>query len=171
MAKRKLVARKPTATRTTSRGRNFSARAAATAERSTGVAVKLPASIYSAAKESANRNHRSVPKQVEFWADMGRVLDEVGVSRDELMEATQTLRLRSRNMPTRAQELVGELVRFFAEPSARVRAEFTSLIGTDQGPVYGTDPRYPGKFVEKRPDGSHVLGTFRDGAFVTDEGS
>ena len=168
MANRKLV-RHPTARSAGHRGRSAMPRSA-TAERNTsGVAVKLAASIYTAAKESADRNHRSVPKQLEFWADMGRVLDEAGVSKVELMEATQALRLRSRNMPTRAQSLVQELVGFFAEPSTRIRADFASMIGADQGPIYGTDPGHPGKFVEKRPDGSEVIGTFRDGNFVADE--
>lgn len=168
MANRK-PARNPTASPAVNRGRSSLPRPA-TAERNTsGVAVKLAASIYAAAKESADRNHRSVPKQLEFWADMGRVLDEAGVLKVELMEATRALRLRSRNTPTRAQELVQELVGFFAEPSARVRSDFASMIGAAQGPIYGTDPGHPGKFMEKRPDGSEVIGTFRDGTFVADE--
>ena len=35
-----------------------------------------------------------------------------------------------------------------------------------QAPLYGISPKYPGKLVQRLPDGTEIVGTFQDGAFV-----
>jgi hypothetical protein len=133
-----------------------------------GVTIKLSAALYGAAKERAERSHRSVPKQVEYWTDLGRVLDEVGVSKDELMVAATALRVRSAALPSRASALLQGLVRFFDAPPRDAQAELASLIQAGSGPVYGTSPAHPGKVIERRPDGTESIGRFDGGKFVAE---
>ena len=40
--------------------------------------------------------------------------------------------------------------------------------GMRQWPIYSTSTLHPGKFVQRLPDGTEVVGTFRDGAFVAE---
>ena len=37
-----------------------------------------------------------------------------------------------------------------------------------QWALYSTSPKYPGKLIQRSPDGSEVVGTFRDGTFVSE---
>ncbi len=131
-----------------------------------GVTIKVSTSLYSAAKEGAERSHRSVPKQVEYWTDLGRVIDEAGVSKSDLMQAANAMRLRVRNAPSRATELFRGLVNFFEFPPRGAEAEFSALIDSSKGPVYGTSPNYPGKIIQRLPDGTEIVGSFQDGSFA-----
>jgi hypothetical protein len=135
-------------------------------EKASGVTIKVSTSLYSAAKEGAERSHRSVPKQVEYWTDLGRVIDEAGVSKNDLMQAANALRLRVRNAPSRATELFRGLVNFFELPPRGAEAEFSALIESSRGPVYGTSPSYPGKIIQKLADGTEIVGSFQDGSFA-----
>ena len=131
-----------------------------------GVTMKVSTSLYSAAKEGAERSHRSVPKQVEYWTDLGRVIDEAGVSKSDLVQAANAMRQRVRNAPSRATELFRGLVNFFEFPPRGAEAEFSALIESSKGPVYGTSPSYPGKIIQRLPDGTEIVGSFQDGSFA-----
>lgn len=48
------------------------------------------------------------------------------------------------------------------------RARSLSEIWKGGGPVYGTDPKYPGPIVEYHRDGSFSLGKMIDRRFVAD---
>ena len=134
-----------------------------------GVTIKVSTSLYSAAKEGAQRSHRSVPKQVEYWTDLGRVLDDAGVSKNDLMQAANTMRLRLRNAPSRATVLLQDLVTVFEAPRRDAEAEFAGLVETGKGPVYGTSPEFPGKIVQRLQDGTERAGSFQDGKFVPEQ--
>jgi ParD-like antitoxin of type II bacterial toxin-antitoxin system len=131
-----------------------------------GVTIKVSSTLYTAAKEGAERSHRSVPKQVEYWSALGRVLDEVGVSQKDLVHAANAMRLRFRSSPSRATELFQELLGFFEAPPRGVEAEFAALTEAGKGPVYGTSPEYPGKLIQRLPDGTELVGALQDGNFV-----
>ena len=136
----------------------------------TGVkAIKVPSRFYSMVRERAERNRRSVPMQVQYWAEMGCVIEEIGVTREQLVEAASAVRVRKHSRATPARELLSEIVRIFESPGPAAEAEFRDLIGAEAGPVYGTSPDHPGKIVEKRPDGSEIMGTLRGRQFIPDE--
>jgi hypothetical protein len=136
----------------------------------TGVkAIKVPSRFYSMAKERAERNRRSVPMQVQYWAEIGCVVEDIGVTKEQLVEAATALRERKQGKATPAHELLGEIVRIFRAPERAAEAEFRGLIAEEAGPVYGTSPDHPGKIVERRPDGSEVVGTLRGRQFIPDE--
>lgn len=134
-----------------------------------GITIKVSASLYTAAKAGAERTHRSIPKQVEYWTEMGRVLDEVGVSKDDLVQAANAMRGRLRNAPSRASELFQDLVRLFETPPRGAEAEFAAFSEAGKGPVYGTSAQFPGKIVQRLPDGTVLVGSFQNGHFVPEQ--
>lgn len=54
------------------------------------------------------------------------------------------------------ESVLAEIIRAFKSPQPAMQAEFRELIEQQAGPIYGTSPEYPGKIVERRPDGSQV---------------
>ena len=132
-------------------------------------AIKVPFRFYSMAREKAERNRRSVPMQVQYWAEMGCVVEEIGVTKEQLVEAATALRVRKRGTAGPASELLSEIVRTFESPAPAMEAEFRQLIEGQAGPIYGTSPDHPGKVVERRPDGPEVVGTLRGREFIPDE--
>ena len=132
-------------------------------------AIKVPFRFYSMAREKAERNRRSVPMQVQYWAEMGCVVEEIGVTKEQLVEAATALRVRKQGRASPASELLSEIVRTFESPAPAMEAEFRQLIEGQAGPIYGTSPDHPGKVVERRPDGSEVVGTLRGREFIPDE--
>ena len=74
-----------------------------------------------------------------------------------------------RMAPPDGLELLTEIVRTFQAPAPAAEAEFRELIAAEAGPVYGTSPDHPGKIVERRPDGSEVVGTLRGRQFIPDQ--
>jgi hypothetical protein len=49
--------------------------------------VKLPASLVQQAREAALPQRRSVAGQIEYWATLGRIADETGLTVQEAREA------------------------------------------------------------------------------------
>ncbi|MCU0761548.1 MAG: ParD-like family protein [Hydrogenophaga sp.] len=49
--------------------------------------VKLPASLVQQAREAAQPQRRSVAGQIEYWATLGRIADETGLTVAEAREA------------------------------------------------------------------------------------
>lgn len=49
--------------------------------------VKLPASLVQQAREAAQPQRRSVAGQIEYWATLGRIADETGLTVQEAREA------------------------------------------------------------------------------------
>jgi hypothetical protein len=49
--------------------------------------VKLPTSLVQQAREAAQPQRRSVAGQIEYWATLGRIADETGLTVQEAREA------------------------------------------------------------------------------------
>lgn len=54
---------------------------------------------------------------------------------------------------------------FFKAPVQSAKASARML----QWAVYSTSPKFPGKLVQRLPDGTEVVGTFQNGAFVPEQ--
>lgn len=91
------------------------------------------------------------------------------MTKEQLVEAAAALRLRKQDKAPLAHELFSEIVRTFQSPTPAMEAEFRELVEGQAGPIYGTSPEHPGKIVERRPDGSEVVGTLRGRQFIPDE--
>lgn len=62
--------------------------------------VKLPASLVQQAREAALPQRRSVAGQIEYWATLGRIADETGLTVQEAREAIT--QFDARQMPEAA---------------------------------------------------------------------
>lgn len=53
-------------------------------------------------------------------------------------------------------------------PRSSLRASLsdTGIRRMQQAPLYGISPQHPGKLIQRLPDGSEVVGTFKNGVFV-----
>ena len=58
--------------------------------------VKLPASLVQQAREAAQPQRRSVAGQIEYWATLGRIADETGLTVQEAREAIASYDARHR---------------------------------------------------------------------------
>lgn len=70
-------------------------------------------------------------------------------------------------MAQRKADHRGHLAGFLKVPvhGARAAAEMRHWA------VYSTSARYPGKLIQRRPDGTEVVGTFHNGTFVAEQAS
>jgi len=41
--------------------------------------------------------------------------------------------------------------------------------GMRQWPIYSTSTQYPGKLIQRLPDGTEAVGTFQNGSFVPEQ--
>ena len=58
--------------------------------------VKLPAALVQQAREAAQPQRRSVAGQIEYWATLGRIADETGLTVQEAREAIARYDARQR---------------------------------------------------------------------------
>lgn len=63
---------------------------------STFASVKLPAALVQQAREAAQPQRRSVAGQIEYWATLGRIADETGLTVQEAREAIARYDARQR---------------------------------------------------------------------------
>ncbi|MBT9552154.1 MAG: hypothetical protein IV088_14995 [Hydrogenophaga sp.] len=61
--------------------------------------VKLPAALVQQAREAAQPQRRSVAGQIEYWATLGRIADETGLTVQEAREAIARYDARQRGGP------------------------------------------------------------------------
>ncbi|MGS5086895.1 TA system antitoxin ParD family protein [Hydrogenophaga sp. A37] len=58
--------------------------------------VKLPTALVQQAREAAQPQRRSVAGQIEYWATLGRIADETGLTVQEAREAIARYDVRQR---------------------------------------------------------------------------
>lgn len=58
--------------------------------------VKLPAALVQQARQAAQSQRRSVAGQIEYWATLGRIADETGLTVQEAREAIADYDARQR---------------------------------------------------------------------------
>ena len=82
--------------------------------------VKLPSSLVQQAREAAQPQRRSVAGQIEYWATLGRIADETGLTVQEAREAIALYDARQR--PGAADESLDAIEARFvvAESSGRL---------------------------------------------------
>lgn len=131
-----------------------------------GMPVKLSDDLVLSARLEAEATDRSIAAQVEHWAKLGRAVEAA-------LQHADTLALKGSG---------GDLTKAFPNPSQREtvhallegiatttdRAAVTGWLQARGKPVYGTDPRFPGRVVRIAPDGTRTPGYFENRRFVPD---
>lgn len=119
--------------------------------------IRLDIELVNSASAEGGRQRRSTPKQIEYWADLGRAVDGL-VSEAELVA------------------LRAGLLRLESVPSAPVDADqvFAAVSADRQhlaqelrhgGVAYQASRERPGYLEATYPDGQVVIGQFREGIF------
>jgi ParD-like antitoxin of type II bacterial toxin-antitoxin system len=91
------------------------------------LSVKLPASLVSAAKESAQTFRRSTAGQIEYWAALGRKMESSGLT---IVQAEQALQQDSTNANDSLEAHVAKMKT--ANSSGALKRQFHSIVASNQ---------------------------------------
>lgn len=113
--------------------------------------MKLSDGLVLDARMAAAVMERSIAGQVEFWARLGKALEEVATGQQmAVLQQAGTLPL-------------SEIVETLDKPAGRKRlAEYLS---SRPFPRFSPHPKLAGTFVREDADGRKVVGRFKRGAF------
>ncbi len=127
--------------------------------------IRLDAALMAVAEATAKRQHRSTAEQIEYWAEIGRLIEPKldGDALEALRVHVAEIEVKRPAMPT-ADYVWAELAARF-EP------------GAEPDPIVGSGVRYqiardaPGYLERIDDEGIHdegnvEVGTFRNGEFV-----
>lgn len=123
--------------------------------------VRLEATLVRHAAAEGRIQRRSTPKQIEFWAEIGRSLASE-VSAEDLIAIAQGIR-RVRVEPVTPQPLDSD--ELWADvDAARDSGELQRAISRDRI-VYQASETHSGCLDAIYPDGQKITGHFRNGRF------
>lgn len=124
--------------------------------------LRLDDALVQAAQAVARRNKRSLPRQIEYWAELGRAVEAV-VDPSALIALQEGLaRLVVEMMPSeplRSADVFGDLEQARSDGSLPSRA-------SDARVRYQASQEAPGYLEQVRADGTTTLGKFRGGRFI-----
>lgn len=124
--------------------------------------VRLDQKLVRQAAAEAVLNHRSTPKQIELWAQLGQLIAGRLSSEDLLALSQGLLELRVDRVqagPVATDKLWQQL------ESDRQSGALATNLKTDRT-VYQAHPVHQGYLEEINPDGSRRVGRFQNGRFV-----
>jgi ParD-like antitoxin of type II bacterial toxin-antitoxin system len=91
------------------------------------LSVKLPASLVSAAKESALTFRRSTAGQIEYWAALGRKMETSGLT---ILQAEQALQQDSANANDSLEAHIAKMKT--ANSSGALKRQFHNIVASNQ---------------------------------------
>lgn len=124
--------------------------------------VRLDQKLVSQAAAEAALNHRSTPKQIELWAQLGQLIAGRLSSEDllALSQGLMELRVeRTQSAPVATDRLWQQL------EADRQSGALAAKVQNDRT-VYQAHPHHEGYLEEIKPDGSRKTGRFLNGRFV-----
>jgi hypothetical protein len=128
------------------------------------IPVKVSDDLLTAARATAAKANRSVTKQIEYWAELGRAIETLVTPPDQfVLRDAATDRGEGREQAA-VRAVLGRLVAALAERSERAPA-LTRIRSTGK-PVYGAAPGGTDRIVQVWPDGRKVTGRFIGEEFV-----
>lgn len=133
------------------------------------IPVKISDTLLQAARSTAEVANRSVTKQIEHWAELGRAVEALLPLPDLASLKGPIADPGSTPKHQAARDALSRLAAALERGSDRVAA--TALIRNTGKPVYEADANDPGHVVQVHPDGRRVPGRFVGSAFVADTGS
>jgi len=126
------------------------------------IALRLDDALVQEAETEALLQRRSIPKQIEYWAQIGRVVTRT-LSNNELLALTQGL-AEVRLSPLPSPPVDAEAV-FAAVEQARASGGLSSEVSRAEL-RYEASLAHPGLLDRVSADGQRQSGRFRDGAFI-----
>ena len=126
---------------------------------------RLSNEIGAHAEKSAALQNRSVPKQIEYWANLGRRVEK-SIDHPSLMAILRDLAIievrPAPSKPVEAQDVFAEL------EADRHSGKLAKNI-TRAGVIYEASPSHPGLLDRIDEHGVRTTGTFKNGEFVPGE--
>lgn len=126
----------------------------------TSAPIRLDKELFAQAVAEAERQKRTAPKQIEYWAELGQALDGL-LSREDVIRLREgLLRLEPANAaPADPDAIFAEL------EAARLGGALSERV-TNARIIYQVSTRKRGYLEQKHPDGRVVVGQFKDGVFI-----
>jgi len=124
--------------------------------------LRLDANLVRSARAAARLHKRSLPRQIEYWAEIGRALEKE-ISAEDLLALRGGLAHVSlekhKSVPVEPDEVCGDL------EASRGKGVLADRVC--ESPVrYQSSPAHPGLLERIDRDGERTLGRFQDGEFV-----
>jgi len=132
-----------------------------------GVPVKVSDELVEAAREVAELANRSMTKQIEHWAQLGRAVEHLAPMADLMTLKAAQVGPPDAEKTREAQAALRRLVTALAETSDRAAA--LKVIRNTDKPVYGAVPGREDRVMQVWPDERRVVGRIVDQEFVPDE--
>jgi hypothetical protein len=128
--------------------------------------VKVSDSLLEADRSTAEVANRSVTKQIEHWAELGRAVEALLPLPDLASLKGPVADPGNAQKNKAAHEALARLTAAVA--GAADRGPALALIRSTGQPVYEADPRDAARVVQMQPDGTRVTGRFLGTTFVAD---
>ncbi|OEY67535.1 TA system antitoxin ParD family protein [Marinobacter sp. X15-166B] len=123
--------------------------------------VRLDDALVQQAAAEARINRRSTPKQIEFWAEIGRAI-AAKVSAEDLIAIAQGIRQVKVEAVTPAPVTSEDI---WAEVDAvRESGELSRTLARGRT-LYQASTEHPGYLEALHPGGQKVIGSFKNGQF------
>lgn len=127
--------------------------------------IRLDDQLVEAAALAAAQEHRSAPKQIEYWAEIGRRLAQ-GVSASDLLMVAQGL--ASVTVQLKQVAAVDDADILARVEAARHSGQLQQALKSGRV-VYQAAPGRSGYLQAIYPDGSRAMGQFVNGEFVAEQ--
>jgi len=124
--------------------------------------LRLDGELVRAAGAVARRNKRTVPRQIEYWAELGRAIEALvdPATLIALQEGLARLVVETASSePVRPADVFADLEHTRADSSLSARVSPSRV-------RYQASEETPGYLEQIRPDGTKTVGQFRSGRFV-----
>ncbi len=132
-----------------------------------GIPVKVSSELIEEAKQVAKLANRSVTKQIEHWAELGRAVEHLAPMSDLVALKARHEDQADARKNAQAHAVLERLAVALADD--RDRSAALKLIHDTGMPVYGAVPGREDRILQVWPDGRRVVGRIVNQEFVTDE--
>lgn len=124
--------------------------------------LRLDAELIRAASAAARLHRRSLPRQIEYWAEIGRAVEK-RVAMEDLLAVREGLARLVVEKGALAEADPDEV--FASLEQARQSGSLAQTVTTAQE-RYQSSPGRPGLLERISPDGRRVPGRFQNGEFI-----
>ena len=132
-----------------------------------GSPVKVGDDLAAAAKESAELANRSMARQIEHWARLGRAVEQLVKTSDVMAFKAHLANPADEGKTSEARAALERLAKALVERTDRDGAR--ALISETGKPVYEAVPGRPDRVAQVWPNGRKIVGYFDGSEFTSDE--
>jgi hypothetical protein len=129
--------------------------------------VKVADPLFEQARETASLANRSIAKQIEHWAQLGRAVERLVSASDALAFKAQLAAPQDARKLAQAHAALERLARSLADSADRKAAR--RLILDTGEPIYEAVRDRPDLVAQVRPDGRRLRGRFVGEEFVPEK--